>query len=633
MRLSYLVPLLAAFVAPTLLPAAEPSVPQPTPTPARDEQVVVTADRRETDAIRSTASVAQRDAQDDRERGYVLNTWQWLEGIAGVDAVGGSGGIDGGIGRVRIRGANSYDTQWLVDGIPVSDPSTPQGNLPTYALPSAGLDRVEVVRGPQSGLYGSRAVGGVVNLITARPTQDHEQLVRAEAGSFGTVRGVAEATGPVSKELGYAVSVDGTHSDGYSAYTDADSSGDPKDHERDGIDRLGATGRMEWQALPATSLYLAARYLALNQEFDNYNPDDRESSNKLRSTALSAGSRSRVAERVSIDTDLSWVGSERTYHTTSDTVYDGDQYRAAIVARYQALTWLEAALGGDGGRESITTTTASSEIDHHDWLGGIWGQLYSATEHHDVSLSVRQDAQSHAGDATTYRIAGAAHAFERRATLRAAVGTAFRAPSLSELYGYGANTELEAQKSLGWEVGVRLRPVPELAFESTYFVNDYDNVIDYVDPDGWSGPLDGRYTNIPDYRVHGIENTLTIDLWERHLSLQGNYTWQKVDEIPVSDYDIYTVYLPRHLAGVALVGRHDLGWARLGYTYRGTSPTGTGEEKLDAASVVDAAIGATITRIWEASVRVENLFDDHYEVNSSYTTSGLAIYGGVAARF
>jgi len=641
MRFSSLVPLLAAIVAPSFILAEDKVTTPPvvaagqaTPSDKSSEaQVLVTADRRETDATRSTASVARSTAADDRERGYVLNSWQWLEGIAGVDAVSGYGGIDGGLGRVRLRGANSYDTQWLVDGIPVSDPSTPQGNLPTYALPSAGLDHVEVVRGPQSGLYGSRAVGGVVNLITARPTSDHAALVRAEAGSFGTVRGVAEATGPLTKDLGYAIAIDGTHSDGFSAYTDSDAHGDPKDHERDGIDRLGATGRVEWQAVPSTSLYLAGRYQALNQEFDNYDPDDKTSLNHLRSTALSAGSRSQVTERLNIDVDLSWMGSERMYRTSSVTLYNGEQRRASIVGRYQVVSWLEAAIGADGAREEIVTTSTGSETEHHDWLGGGWAQLYSSGEHHDVSLAVRQDIQSHAGDASTWRVAAAAHAFEQRATLRAAVGTAFRAPSLSELYGYGGNPDLEAQESLGWEVGARLKPVRAVMLESTWFVNDYDNVIDYVDPDSWSGPIIGTFVNVPDYRVHGIENTLNVDLWERHLSLRATYTFQQVDEVPASDFDIYTIYLPRHLASVALITRGEPGWARIGYTYRGTSPTGNGDEKLDAVSMVDAAVGAVLGKTWEASLRVENVFDQHYEVNSGYTTAGMAIYGGVAARF
>lgn len=648
MRLSSLVPLLAVLAGSFPLTAEDapsaalpPGMPEQSPADGKpsDDQVVVTADRRDTAATRSTASVERVDAEDIRERGYVLNTWQWLEGLAGVDAVSGYGGIDGGLGRVRLRGTNSYDTQWLVDGIPVSDPSTPNGNIPTNQLPSAGLESVEVVRGAQSGLYGSRAVGGVINLITARPTADHQTVARVEAGSFGTVSGMAQGTGPIADGLGFALAIDGLHSDGFSSRTDADADGDDRDHEADGVDRLGSTGRLEWQAHDTTNLYAAARFQAINQEFDGSGPDDNLSLSKTRSVGISAGSRSQVSERVMIESDLSWLGSDRAYRNDgffglTNTDYDGDQFRAALRGRYQIVSWLELALGADGARESVEISDATSSETRRDYLGGGWIQLYSAGEHHDVSLSARQDLHSRAGDATTWRAAAATHAFEQRATLRGAVGTAFRAPSLEEQYApFGGNPDLEAQESLGWEVGIRLMPVQEIRLESTWYANDYDNVITYYDPDDFGGPIPGAFANVPEYRVHGLENTLELSVLDRRLSLIGTYTWQDVIEVPAGVFDSFSPYLPRHLINVSAIGRGEHGWVRLGLTHRSSAPTTTPGEQMDAFSLVDAAVGARIARHWEMSLRVENLLDDDYEVTPGYTTSDLAVYGGVAARF
>lgn len=641
MRLSSLVPLLAAFVSPSLL-IAEDLVPTPAATTAAtttadqpasdpsDPTVVVTADRRETPAPRSTASVSRVDTGNDRERGYVLNSWQWLEGLPGVDAVASNGGLDGGIGRVRIRGANSFDTQWQVDGIPVNDPSTTQGQLPPAYLPSAGLDTVEVVRGPQSGLYGSRAVGGVVNLITARPTTDHEIFTRAEAGSFGTVRGVAQATGPLGDSLGYAIAVDGLHSDGFSARTDSDAQGDAKDHEADGIDRLGANGRLEWQAFSSTSIYVAARYQALNQEFDGFSgPDDAESLSKLRSTALSTGVRSRLSDQLTVDLDLSWLGSTRAYHITSTTDYTGDQRYVSAKVRYQVAPWLELAVGGDGSREELGIDDGSSEVDYHAWIGGGWVQLYSAGEHHDVSLSARHDISNRSEDATTWRAAAAGHALDQRVTLRGAVATAFRAPSLFELYdSYSGNTALEPQESLSWEIGLRLVPLSDLTLESTWFSTDYDTLI--------GTDVAFLYINVTDYRTQGIENAAALDLWDRHLTVRAAYTWVDTVHVPTdASFEAFTPYLPRHLFNVAAVLRGDPGWLRLGFTRRGAAPTSAFDATTQVAwaSVVDAAVGVNLGRHWEISARVDNVLDEAYEVTPGYATSGLAAYGGVAARF
>lgn len=626
------------------LPAAEnnPSTPIPVIT---EETLVVTADRREAPLGSSTASVAVVDAADDRERGYALNPWEWFEGIAGVDAVPANGGIDGGLGRVRIRGANGYDTQWLVDGIPLDDPSTPQGYLPPGFLPPAGIRSIEVVRGAQSGLYGSRAVGGVVNVLTARPTAEHEQLVRAEGGSYGTARTTVESTGPVAKNLGYALSVDGMRSDGFSALTDADAHGDPRDHEADGVERLGASGRLEWQVHPTTSLYAALRGMALNQEFDGYAaPDDDQSYTQLRSLGTAVGSRSRVSDRLSVDCDLSWSGSERDYRVfssftgTSTTAYRGDQRRAALVARYRALSWLETAVGADGSREALAVKrTTGYQVDEHDWLGGGWVQFYVATAHHDVSLSLREDLHSRAGDATTWRAAAAVHDEQRRVTVRGAVGTAFRAPSLYEQFDPSSgNAQLKAQESIGYEAGVRLAPVKELALESTWFRTDYDSLITYYDPTPW--PIDfvpGGYANVSRYAVQGVENALEATTWDQHLMLRASYTWQEVLTLPGAVDDTYSPYLPEHLATISSVLRGEPGWFRVSVTRRGAAPASVYDShtRMEWSTLVDLAVGWAITRTWEVSVRLDNLFDEHYEVTPDYTTSGRALYAGAAARF
>lgn len=633
----------ATFAAATVA-AAETVTPIPA-VPTADQPLVVTADRRETPRANSTASVAVSDGADDRERGYALNPWEWLEGLAGVDAVPANGGIDGGLGRVRIRGANGYDTQWLVDGIPLDDPSTPQGYLPPGFLPPAGIRSVEVVRGAQSGLYGSRAVGGVVNVLTARPTAEHEQLVRAEGGSHGTARTTVETTGPVTKGLGYAVSVDGMRSDGFSALTDADAHGDPRDHEADGVERAGASGRLEWQIHPTTSLYASLRGMALNQEFDGYAaPDDDQSYSQLRSLGAAVGSRSRVSDRLSVDLDLSWSGSERDYRAfssfsgTSTTEYEGSQRRAALVARYRALYWLEAAVGVDGVREALEVARPSgSVVDEHDWIGGGWVQLYVATAHHDASLSLREDLHSRAGDATTWRVAAAVHDEHRLVTVRGAVGTAFRAPSLFEQFDpTTGNAQLKAQESIGYEAGVRLAPVKELVLESTWFRTDYDSLITYYDPTPF--PIDflpGGYANVSRYAVQGVENALEATAWEQHIMLRVAYTWQEVLTLPGAVDDTYSPYLPEHLAAISAVLRGEPGWFRVAVTRRGAAPASVYDShpRMEWSTLVDLAVGWAITRTWEVSVRLDNLFDEHYEVTPDYTTSGRALYAGAAARF
>ncbi len=108
-------------------------------------------------------------------------------------------GGPGGTTSVFIRGTNSNHTKVLIDGIDVSDPSSPDGSFDFSNILTAGVDRIEVLRGPQSGLYGSDAVGGVINIITksgSGPAQFHGSI---EGGSFGTFNQTAGASGSVSR--------------------------------------------------------------------------------------------------------------------------------------------------------------------------------------------------------------------------------------------------------------------------------------------------------------------------------------------------------------------------------------------------------------------------------------------------
>ena len=174
---------------------------------AADQTVVVTADRQDSTRERTTATIDVVDQGDQRDLGHPANAWDALRTLPGTDVLGTAGGFDGGNVGIRLRGGNASDTRLLVDGIPLGDPTETQGNANLAWLGSAGLERIEVVRGGQSGLYGSRAVTGVVNLLTIRPTATHQSDVLVEGGSFDTGRAEAAASGPLGGSAGYALSL------------------------------------------------------------------------------------------------------------------------------------------------------------------------------------------------------------------------------------------------------------------------------------------------------------------------------------------------------------------------------------------------------------------------------------------
>jgi vitamin B12 transporter len=334
MRCRSLTLLLISSVA-AVCARAEDAEPAPTPEAAKPavagsaplgETIVVTPERRETTLARTSGDVDVVDQQEARLRGHPLSAWEWLTGLPGVNATPGAGGIDGGIPRVKMRGANSYDTQVRVDGIPIEDPTVTQGQPDLSALFPAGLSRVEVVRGAQSGVFGSRAVGGVVDFQTLRPTARPHADLRLEGGAYRTVSGEADATGPLGEQVGFALAASGLTSRGFSATTAPGRDGDASGHEDDGLRRAGLSGRVEWTPRPGSTWYVAANSVALSREFDSFNPDDAASHADIRAWRGSAGGDARVGERLTLGGDVAYSGFDKWYTTAfGTTTYYGHE--------------------------------------------------------------------------------------------------------------------------------------------------------------------------------------------------------------------------------------------------------------------------------------------------------------------
>jgi len=296
-----------------------------------DDVVVVTARRDESSLLRTPMSVDVVDAADLRDMGHPTRLRDRLRYVPGV--VFRQNGSVGGLTAVSLRGTASHDTRILVDGIPLGDPAATQGQIDLASVLEHDVGRIEVLKGAQSGLYGSRAVGGVIDVITPRPTPEHEFALRGEYGSMATGRAAFTATGPLGGTFGYALSIDGFTSDGISArinrpdptawfptaptfsspyqnalgflrayerqYKSDDGRrvarrvdvpvGDPDGFEEDGTQKASGTLRLEWRPNAATSFYVAANGVLREHEFDNFVPNDHDSQTRTEQWRVSGG--------------------------------------------------------------------------------------------------------------------------------------------------------------------------------------------------------------------------------------------------------------------------------------------------------------------------------------------------------
>ena len=181
--------------------------------------IIVTAERGDSELERAPVSVEVIEAAKIRDRGYALGQSDWLRELPGVSVIGSNGGIDGGTTRVSLRGVDPSFNAVLIDGIPVHDGTATDGLINPAMLNPAGTGRVEVLKGAQSGLYGSGAVGGVIDIVSIRPTTKAENRARLTAGSFHTGQFEVAATGPAGEKAGYAFGASGMNSKGFSSTT------------------------------------------------------------------------------------------------------------------------------------------------------------------------------------------------------------------------------------------------------------------------------------------------------------------------------------------------------------------------------------------------------------------------------
>ena len=613
---------------------ATTSLAAPAPT---EGTVIVTAQRQEEDAVRSTASTTTLTADDLHDRGYATSTHDYLRGLAGVDVR--QSGAYGGTVDVQIRGASSYDTQVLLDGIPFNDPSTTQGNPDLGLLNPAGLGRIEVVKGAQSGLWGSRAVGGVINLISQRPTATTIGEARVEAGSYDNYQAAAALSGPLGDGLGFALGADALTVRGISAKTD-DPQGRPGDHERDGFTRLGMNGRFEARADSGAVGYLGLNALTATSHFDGNrpdfsgNPDDAVSLQQERIWRGSGGGEVPFGDGLRLLGDLAETGIDRRYpnETQFDQDYATQETYASLRLRDTHLEHLALTLGGDGtwSRFASTFPGGARDIDAGDHLIGVWAQGLLTTRPAEFSLVGRHDEHSRNGGASTYRVAGALFPVVDRCKVFASVASAFRAPSLFELYAppfFGSptgNADLHAQKSTSYEAGASAFVDQVFALTATAFRTDYDQQIAFDFTQG--------YINAPGAAVRGVEAEL--DAGDEAAGPSGRlaWTWQQSEDAG----GVPTVFVPtqKFSAGARWA------WARAWVSGRVDAVgrrTDADHADLPGYALIGAAAGWTVLPHAELYVRGDNLAGARYvEVQgfgSTYSTMGRNGAVGMRAWF
>ncbi len=613
--------------------------------------LIVTADRIEESASRtgSSISVITRDTLETGNAGSLVDAFR---SVPGLDIT--ENGGPGGTASARIRGANTGQTLVTIDGIRVNDPTAASSDFDFSMFAPGALERIEVLKGPQSALYGSDAMGGVINLITRKARGPAETNLRSEVGSYGT----ASINGSLSGTSGpwsYSFVGGGQHSNGFSRYgyrIPAIESRFPN-LERDGFDRLGGSARIghdngEGVRLESgvISTFTRTAYDAASGAF----PDTPSNSTKLLTQVWGRISVDTLDDRLTHSLTLSDTRVERSFNdisyrtntlpqNTTSTI--SDYYGDSLNAEYQGTLRMERfgtlVFGGKTQFETAETTltkllpvavaSVPQLIGKQDTRSAFALWSVPIGERLNITMSGRIDDVVDTASFGTWRATAAYTIAETGTKLRASAGTGAKAPTLYQLYAptYG-NTALQAEQSFGFDAGIDQSLFNgRVTLSLTGFGNTFSNMIEY-------NAAAMRYFNVSRAKTEGVELASSINIIPGQVQLNTAYTWMQAQDLNTG---LTLARRPEHLARFALAITPTAQWLiepRLLYVSKRFN-TANELNPLGSYVRLDLHSEYKIDDTWKVFARGENLTDVRYQEALNYGTTGRAGYAGISATW
>jgi vitamin B12 transporter len=601
------------------------------------QTVVITATRIPTPLLQVASSitvVTAADIEARQERTFA----DVLKDIPGLNVV--QTGGPGGVTSVFMRGTNSNHTKVFIDGIDISDPSNSTGAFDFGQLLTQDIERVEVLRGPQSGLYGSDAIGGVINIITRAGSGPMQFKGALEGGAFDTFNQAGSLSGS-DDAFHYSANVGHFHA-GAVPVTPLDllQPGELRNDDYD--DNLTLSSKLGYDVTPNFEFGLVARYTDIHlrttgEDFSNVPPfagfpaaqqtleDSEEYFTRLTAHASSLGGLLDQTVGVAFSHDRTATVQPQT-PTALNT---GERRKADWQGDIKVVATETLVVGAEYERDEISQPISA---DVH--IGSGYGELQSQIgEYWFSALNVRYDDNSRFGSKATWRFAPEWVIADSDTKLKASVGTGFKAPTLSELFQsfppfFFANPNLKPESSTGYDAGFEQGLDQDVVrFGVTYY---YNRIRDLITTD----VTGTTYANIGRATTDGIESFLAYQPLKQ-LTLRLDYTFTAA-----SDDVLHEELLrrPKHR------GTFDANWQatpawqwNLDVLWVGTWVDGNRDfsvPRLDAPgyTTVNLATGYDLNARLALFARVDNLFDRHYENPVGFLQPSIGVYAGVRVK-
>jgi vitamin B12 transporter len=613
------------------------------------EPLVVTATRTEI-PLREVGSAMTVLTAEDLARRQRMPVLEVLRGLPGVDVV-----QSGGLGQqtsVLLRGANANHTLVLIDGVEANDPSNPAGLFDFAHLLTDNIERIEILRGSQSTLYGSDAIGGVINIITKQGAGRAQVTTRAEGGSFGTFKVTGGVHGG-EERVDYSLTASRLESEGISA---ADARfGNP---ERDGYRNTTVVGRLGLRPWANLALDATLRYHDARTEIDGSTVDAEgrflpidDPNAVLYTEQLFLRGQGRLSLLEGLWDQILGISLTRHDREIDDRPDPANPFPmpGIFIGEKVKLDWQNnlhlpqnhtVTFGIETEEESMEAQAPDSVLPRQRVrITGYYAQdQLSWQETLFLTGGVRLDDHSLFGSQVTGR-ATAALVFDTLGLkLRSSYGTGFRAPSLSQLFDDRFNTivgdarfefnnpDLGPEKSESWDVGVEQSFWNnQLEIGATYFDSQFTDLIDF----GQVTPERFQLANIAEAEAKGWEFFMAVTPTD-NLTLRGDYTQTQTQDKQTGEA---LLRRPEHKAGINANYRFfDKGNIHLQIIHIGRRRD-LGEIRMPSYTVVNLAASYDLTARFQLFARVNNLLDKQYQEVFGFGTPGVSGFGGAELVF
>ena len=584
------------------------------------ETIIVTANRSETNA-RAVSQSYTVISRDEIVKSQARNVIDIIKRVPGIHiAENGHHGK----ASIYIRGNHQYHTKILVNGANLADPGSTQVSASNIlnALTLDNIERIEIVRGSQSTLYGSDAIGGVINVITRKSTEAISGNITQEFGSNDYQKTSASVLGAY-KAFDYSLSLSYEDEKGVPVQETS-----PSD---DGFRNKAFNGLIGYTVNDNLRFQLSGNYIESDNEFYQFSShNETDTKNfvlrpEIQLTDLIDGR---------LDTTLAYSYSDTKRFNNEGFYYSlkGSSETIELNNKLFINDNYSIVFGYDNLKQRSSSNTNPNKIQTTQNEYYLQNQL-QFQDTYFLEFGARYTDHSQFGKHITWQVAPSAYFEETGTRLHASAATGFRAPSNNELFGdsfgLGIGTpDLDPEKSKSFDLGFEQEVYDnKIKFGTTAFYSEFKNEIVYI------GYVANAYQNVPGSKYMGLENFVSYQITDE-LFTQITYTRLKSDvDNSAGNHD--AARRPNDTISFLVDWdvTDELNISTDVYYNGKRRDRNTTTDTLSSFWTADLKARYEINESFEIFGRVENLFDEDYEYAQDFTTLGRSFYGGITYTF